>query len=74
MILYELLCLKMPYSGMNPMRIPMMVLQGQLPDPPEVDTTYSDIVKLYLKCVSFKPSKRPSVKNVKNTIATSMVK
>lgn len=74
MILYELLTMKMPYCGMNPMRIPMMVLQGQKPQPPELDESYNALVELYDSCVEFKPKSRPSVKTVKSTIANNLIK
>lgn len=74
MVLYELLAMKMPYYGMNPMRIPMMVLQGQKPDPPNVGESYKSLVELYENCIEFKPKSRPSVKSVKSTIANALAK
>jgi len=74
MILYEMLAGKMPYEGTNPMKIPMMVLQGDLPEEPQVTEEYQPLLELYLKCVAFKPKNRPSVKTVKATIANNLVK
>ena len=55
------------------MKIPLAVLKGGKPEPPEVDKVkYGALIQLYEDCIQFKASARPTVKTIKTTILTQI--
>jgi len=70
MIIYELLTLQIPFSGENPMKIPMLVMQGQRPDlPTDLPSEYEILVNLYQQCSVQNPEERPLPTKIKTTLA-----
>lgn len=72
MIVYELITLKMPYEGKNPMLVPKMVLDGEKPELPSLPRDYNTLAKLFDSCIAFNPESRPSIQKIKSTIALSL--
>lgn len=58
MVMFEILALQMPYSGMNDAQIADCMRENKKPELPAIiaqDPAYAPLIELHQKCISFNP-------------------
>lgn len=58
MVMFEILALQMPYSGMNDAQIADCMRENKRPELPAIianDPAYAGLIELHHKCISFNP-------------------
>jgi len=76
MVMFEILALQMPYSGINDAQIADCMRDNRKPELPAVianDPAYAALIELHQKCISFNPLERPDSSQVKEALVSMRV-
>jgi len=73
-VLYEILTLKLPFEDYPQFNVPDMVMKGIKPAIPSdiLDSSYSELIDLFITCTSSEPSLRPSTTEIKDKLIAQM--
>jgi len=60
MLIYELLCLNMPYSNLKSFEVADAILNGKKPKLSKVSNEYAPIIDIHKDCININPDERPT--------------
>jgi len=74
MVLYEILTLKLPFEDCPQFNVPDMVMKGIKPAIPSdtLDSSYNELIDLFIVCTSTDPALRPSTIEIKDKLISQM--